>query len=92
MRQRIFALTLLSILLTGCGSTLPPAQPNGTTAPAEQTAATAETEAETTAADQSSAAYESSLAVASGNDVIAANAVGYEGMEPVTADQVKPGE
>ena len=92
MKHKLLALTLLCALLTGCGSTLPPTQPNGTSEAAEQTTTAAETEAETTAPDESSTADESSLAVASGDDVIEANAVGYGGMEPIPADAVLAGE
>ena len=94
MKQKIFALTLLCMLLTGCGNTLPPTQPNGTSEPVTETTAaetTAESAPETTAPEES-AADESSLAVASGDDVIAANAVGYEGMEPIPAEAITAGD
>lgn len=95
MKLKIYVSALLcAFLLTGCGSTLPDTQPTDTE-PAGQltTEAGQETEAvpETTAPDESSG-DESSLAVASGDDVIAANSVGYEGMEAVPAASVKPGE
>ena len=93
MKHRLLALTLLcALLITGCGQTSAPA---ADPAPAETTAAVPETaaaETETAPPDESSAADESSLAVASGDDVIAADAVGYEGMVPVPADSVKAGE
>ena len=89
MKQKIIALTVLCVLLSGCGNTLPPTQPNSTAVPEpETTAAEITTE---TAPEESSAADESSLAVASGDDVIAANAVGYEGMEPIPAEAIKAG-
>ncbi|MBR5722523.1 MAG: hypothetical protein IKX57_02770 [Oscillospiraceae bacterium] len=92
MKQRFLALTALcALLLTGCGQTAAPAADPAqteTTAAAEQTTGSAP---ETTAPEDS-AADESSLAVASGDDVIEANAVGYEGMEPVPAESVRDGE
>ena len=93
MKQKIFALTLLCMLLTGCGSTLPDTQPTDTAPATETTAAqTTASEAETTAPEEGSSADESSLAVASGDDVIEADAVGYEGMVPVPAASVRDGE
>ena len=89
MKHKLIALTLLCALLTGCGQTAAPAAE--TTAAVQQTTA-AETEAKTTAPDESSTAEKTSLAVASGDDVIEANTVGFEGMEPVLADSVKAGE
>lgn len=93
MKHKLLALTLLgALLITGCGQTSAPAADS---APAETTAAVPETaasETETAPPDESSAADESFLAVASGDDVIAADAVGYEGMVPVPADSVKAGE
>ena len=95
MKLKIYVSALLcAFLLTACGSTLPDTQPTDTE-PAGQitTAAEQETEAvpETTASDESSG-DDSSLAVASGDDVIEANSVGYEGMEAIPAASVKPGE
>ena len=94
MKQKILALAALSaLLLTGCGKTAAPAA-DSDSAQAETTAAaeqTTESVPETTAPEESSA-DESSLAVASGDDVIEANAVGYEGMEPVPAESVRDGE
>ena len=93
MKHKLLALTLLCALLTtSCGQTAAPAADSAPAA--ETTAAVQETTApETDAAAQTeTAAEESSLAVASGDDVIEADAVGYEGMEPVFADSVKAGE
>ncbi len=95
MKQKILAVSALcALLLTACGNTLPPTQPNGTSAPEPETTAaeTVTEDAAETTQPESSAADESSLAVASGDDVIEANAVGYEGMEPIPADAVLAGE
>lgn len=84
MKQKIIALSLLTaILMTGCRKAASSAA--DTTAP--QTTAAVTSSADTTASSDSS-----SLAVATGDDVIASNEVGYEGMVPVPAASVKPGE
>lgn len=92
MKQKntIIALLMLT-LLNGCGTA--DSQPQETAA-AETTSAAAETTvsaAETTVPETTAAAAETTLAVASGDDVIEADAVGYEGMEAVCADALKDG-
>ena len=94
MKQKIWAIALLcALLLTGCGNTLPDTQPTDTAPAVQETSAaeTTETVPETTQAE-TVVADESSLAVASGDDVIEADAVGYEGMEAIPAENVKSGE
>ncbi|MBQ6041916.1 MAG: hypothetical protein IJL32_14235 [Oscillospiraceae bacterium] len=95
MKQKTWTIALLcALLLTGCGNTLPDMQPTDT-APAVQESAAAETATEIapeTTQAETVTADESSLAVATGDDVIEADAVGYEGMEPVPAEAVKEGE
>ena len=73
---------ITAILLTACGQTASDSLPSGTSGTAQGTAAQT----------ASTAASESELAVASGDDVIAANEVGYEGMKPVRAEEVAAGE
>ena len=86
MKQKILALTLLSaLLITGCGNAAFSSQAESSSSAQMQESSAAEP-SESTVAD------ESSLAVASGDDVIKANAVGYEGMEAIPAASVKPGE
>lgn len=92
MKKRLWAAALLSaVILTGCGNTASTAEQS----PAEISIAdripAAETESETTEPPATSA-EESSLAVATGDDVIAADSVGFEGMQPVFAESVKAGE
>ncbi|HAG12322.1 MAG TPA: hypothetical protein DCG49_00490 [Ruminococcus sp.] len=84
-------LLLAACLLTGCGSTT---ESNSVadsdissvsdTVISDETTQPAESETEP-------AETEPALAVASGDDVIAADAVGYEGMEAVTADALQDG-
>ena len=86
MKLKLIAPALLCAILTaGCGQK-PESAANS--APAETSAAVQEAES----APETTAKEESSLAVASGDDVIESNAVGYEGMEPILADAVKAGE
>ena len=86
MKQKILALTLLSaLLITGCGNAAFSSQAESSSSAQMQESSAAEP-------SESSSADESSLAVASGDDVIKANAVGYEGMEAIPAASVKPGE
>ena len=82
MKQKWLSVLLVCpMLLAACGNS---------------SAADGSSPAETSAAESSAApetqADASSLAVASGDDVIAADAVGYEGMQPVPAASVKEGE
>lgn len=82
MKQKWLSVLLVCpMLLAACGNS---------------SAADGSSPAETSAAESSVApetqADASSLAVASGDDVIAADAVGYEGMQPVPAASVKEGE
>ena len=81
MKRNVMFMLLCTLLLTGCGS-------------AESGSAGMASEVPVTSAAQTDAApaEESALAVASGDDVIEADAVGYAGMVPVTADAVKAGE
>lgn len=86
--KRIMIISLVtSLLLCSCGSN------------AESSMQTSETESApestteiTTEIKEGSSEDASSLAVASGDDVIAADAVGYEGMQAVYADALKDGE
>lgn len=90
MKKNILTLAVLSaVLLTGCGETASSAADR---IPADTTAAAQETESADISETEPAAAEESSLAVATGDDVIQADAVGYEGMQPVFADTVKAGE
>ena len=82
MKQKWLSVLLVCpMLLAACGNS---------------SAADGSSPAETSAAESSAApetqADASSLAVASGDDVIAADAVGYEGMQPVPAASVREGE
>ena len=78
--KRFYCIGLLAALcLTACGNTETAAEPLSTNAPASATAP-AEPQSEST-----------ELAVASGDDVIAADAVGYAGMQPVYADELTEG-
>ena len=82
MKQKWLSVLLVCpMLLAACGNS---------------SAADGSSPAETSSAESSAApetqADASSLAVASGDDVIAADAVGYEGMQPVPAASVKEGE
>lgn len=88
MKQKILGLTLLAaILMTGCGN------PASSTADTQTAAATAAQASQTSAKETGTTAPAASVpAVASGDDVIAANEVGYEGMKAVPAASVRPGE
>lgn len=91
MKQKFLAISLISaILLTGCGNTQSMVIPDHS--PVEASSAEAETTSAAETSVPETTSDESSLAVASGDDVIAADAVGYEGMEPVFADSVAEGE
>ncbi len=81
---RIFAVLAAMLSLTACGTNN--AQQADTTDTAHSESAT------TTASQTESTADATELAVASGDDVIAADAVGYEGMEAVYADALNDGK
>lgn len=82
MKQKWLSVLLICpMLLAACG--------NGSAA---DSSSPAETSASASSAAPETQADASSLAVASGDDVIAADAVGYEGMQPVPAASVKEGE
>ena len=100
MKTKILVLALLSVLLTSCGtngtSNTQTQTTVGTTA-AETTqtlteAATQTTAAETTTAETTVATETTALAIATGDDVIATDAVGFVGMEAISAAQIKEGE
>lgn len=87
MKQNSFAVLLFcALLLTGCGNT----QNESSATQLQKSAAVTETAAAVTETEAS--AEESSFAVASGDDVIEADAVGYEGMEAIPASSVRAGE
>ena len=97
MKTKILVLALLSVLLTSCGtngtSNTQTQTTVGTTA-AETTqtlteAATQTTAAETTTAETTVATETTALAIATGDDVIATDAVGFVGMEAISAAQIK---
>ena len=94
MKTRILVLALLSVLLTGCGTTGTSNAQTQTTAgtTAETTLTVSETATQTTAAETAATYDTTTLAIATGDDVIATDAVGYVGMEAIPAADVKDGE
>ena len=92
----IISAVLSALILTGC-STGAGTEENSGLAEITLTVTEAEvTEAETAAETEETAQAESTtevteLAVASGDDVIEADEVGFEGMEEISADKVKEG-
>ena len=91
MKTKILVFALLSVFLTGCGNTASNSLPTYTIT--ETTAqSTASVTTESTAISPAAETEATTLAVASGDDVIATESVGYVGMEAIPAADVKDGE
>ena len=88
MKRILVLLSILTVILTGCGNG------NSSETPGQTTAATSAvtTQMTVSTAAETSAAEAGTLPIASGDDVIAADEVGYAGMEPIPASAVKNGE
>lgn len=92
--KKIFILTavLSAFILTGCSSAAGSDENSGlgeiTLSVTEAEVTEAETEAQS---EETTQAEVTELAVASGDDVIEADEVGFEGMEEISADKVKEG-
>ncbi|WP_049962572.1 hypothetical protein [Ruminococcus sp. HUN007] len=92
--KKIFILTavLSAFILTGCSSAAGSDENSGlgeiTLSVTEAEVTEAETEAQS---EETTQAEVTELAVASGDDVIEADEVGFEGMEEISADKVKDG-
>ncbi len=94
-RKHFFVILFCMLLMTGCGeqvSSIADRTPTETSAAVEETAPQETESSEETAQPDTAPAEESSLAIASGDDVIEADAVGYEGMVPVAASEIANGE
>lgn len=90
MKQKILVFMLCSALLTGCGtSSAPSAQTTQTAAVTTENTLPVTTSAPVTTA---APAETSALAVATGDDVIAYDEVGFVGMEEIPVSTVKDGE
>ncbi|MBP0977570.1 MAG: hypothetical protein J6P89_05265, partial [Oscillospiraceae bacterium] len=95
--RKIFILTavLSAFLFTGCSAGTVSDENSGfaeTTLSVTEAEVTEITEAETAAeSEETTQAEVTELAVATGDDVIEADEVGFEGMEEISADKVKDG-
>ena len=95
--KKLFILTtvLSAFILTGCSATAGSDESSGLaeiTLSVTEAEVTETTEAETSAESvETTQAEVTELAVASGDDVIEADEVGFEGMEEISADKVKEG-
>ena len=90
MNKMITCGLLAAVLcLTACGNT---ADTQTAESAADTSSVTEDTQTESSAeSTETEAVQTEALAVASGDDVIAADTVGYEGMEPVYADALQDG-